>query len=327
MSSAQLASAPGEVSPLRVAVLGAGAMGAFVGGCLASSGVPVTLLDVNAAHVAAINAHGLRMTTDAGEQVVHPRALHPEQLDDTPDLLIVLTKQPHTRAALASIARWLGPETWVLTLQNGLGNQELIEEVVARDRIVLGVTTYPADLLGPGHVGSHGEGEIRLMTADGVSRPIADQIATLLNDAGQFALVDEKLTVAIWSKVAFNCAMNGICAVTGVTVGQLGANPAGRQLALAIAGEVVAVAAKAGVAVDVGKVRATVEHALRTHVNHRPSMLQDMLAGRPTEIGSINGAVLAVAQRVGQPAPLVGALDTLVRLAESRSAIAGAKTG
>ena len=304
----------------RVAVLGAGAMGSFVGGGLCLGGAAVTLLDVDAAHIEAVNGAGLRMTTDGGEQVVHPAAMRPEQLRDHPDLVVVLTKQPHTRAALAAMRDALAGGCWVLTLQNGLGNQEIIEEVVPRERILLGVTTYPADLLGPGHVGSHGEGEIRLMTADGVDRPIAAAIAGLLTAGGQRTVVDPELAVAIWSKVAFNCAMNSICAVTGCRVGELGANPDGRALALAMADEAVAVAQKAGIAVDGAKVRATVEHALDTHLAHKPSMLQDVLAGRPTEIASINGAVAAVAARVGHPVPQIEALQVLVKLIESQAA-------
>ena len=304
----------------RVAVLGAGAMGSFVGGGLCLGGADVTLLDVDAAHIEAVNRSGLRVTTDAGEQVVHPAAMRPDQLRQSPDLVVVLTKQPHTRAALAAMRAVLDAGCWVLTLQNGLGNQEIIEEVVPRERILLGVTTYPADLIGPGHVGSHGAGEIRLMTADGVERPVAAAIAGLLSAGGQHAVVDPQLAVAIWSKVAFNCAMNGICAVSGCRVGELGAHPEGRALALDMADEVVAVANKAGIAVDGAKVRATVEHALDTHLAHKPSTLQDVLAGRPTEIASINGAVAAVAARVGQPAPLVSALYALVRLVESRAA-------
>ena len=307
------------VKPLSFAVLGSGAMGSFAGGCLSAAGAGVTLLDVDDGHIAAINQSGLRITTDAADRVVHPSAMRPEELREAPDVVIVLTKQPNTRAALAAIAPVLASGCWVLTLQNGLGNQEIIEEFVPRERILLGVTTYPADLLGPGHVGSHGEGEINLMTADGVDRPIAHQLAEALAASGQKAIVDPQLAVAIWSKVAFNCAMNGICAVTGCRVGQLGANPAARSLALQIASEVVAVAQKAGIPLDDSKVRATVEHAMDTQLAHKPSMLQDMLAGRPTEIASINGAVIAVAARLGQEVPLTSALYALVRLAEQRN--------
>jgi 2-dehydropantoate 2-reductase len=300
----------------HVAVLGAGAMGSFVGGCIAGLGGRVTLLDIDAAHIAAIVRDGLRMSTDAGEHVVRPAAMRPEELDAPPDLLIVLTKQPHTAAALDAVRPAIGPSTWVLTLQNGLGNHEAIERLVPLARILLGVTTYPADLLGPGHVGSHGEGQIRLMTADGIARPIASRIAAMLAASGQDCVVDPDLAAAIWSKVAFNAALNSICGVTGCMVGQVGASPAGRQLAIEVAAEVVAVANKAGIGVDGAKVRATLEHAMDTHLTHRPSMLQDILAGRATEIGAINGAVMAVAERVAQPAPRTAALLALVRLVE-----------
>jgi 2-dehydropantoate 2-reductase len=305
--------------PFGIAVLGAGAMGSFVGGCLAGV-ADVTLLDVNEAHMEAVSQNGLRMDTDAGTSTVYPAAMRPEALATPPDLLIVLTKQPHTLTALAAVQPCLSPETWVLTLQNGLGNQELIERFIPKERILLGVTTYPADLLGPGHVGSHGEGQVRMMTADGVHRPIVDEIAALFVASGQDCLVDPDLTVAIWSKVAFNAALNSMCGVTGCRVGQVGANPAGRQLAIDVAAEVVAVANKAGIKVDGAKVRATLEHAMDTHLSHKPSMLQDMLAGRATEIGAINGAVVAVAERIGQPAPRTAALLALIRLAEDRRA-------
>jgi 2-dehydropantoate 2-reductase len=304
----------------HIAVLGAGAMGSFVGGSLVVPGRRVTLLDVNVAHVAAIVSDGLHVSTDAGERVVRPSAMRPDELDAVPDLLIVLTKQPYTVAALEMVVPRIGESTWVLTLQNGLGNQELIERFIPRERILIGITTYPADLQGPGRVASHGEGQLRLMTADGVRRPVADAIAAAFAAVGQDCVVDPDLAAAVWAKVAFNCALNSICGVTGCMVGQVGKNPAGRQLAIEVAAEVVAVANKAGIATDGAKVRMTLEHAMDTHLTHKPSLLQDMLAGRATEIGSINGAVVAIAERVGCPVPRTAALLALVRLAEQQRA-------
>ena len=295
-------------------------MGSFVGGCLAGAGAAVTLLDVNDAHLAAVRTTGLRVTTDAADRVVHPAAMRPEQVTEPFDLVIVLTKQPHTQAALQALGAGLGEQTWVLTLQNGLGNLELIEAVVPRPRLLLGVTTYPAEWNGPGHVSSHGQGEIRLFTSDGTHRPVVDELAARLSAAGQRAVADPDIWLAIWSKVAFNCAMNSLCAVTGCFVGQVATSKEGRRLALDIAAEVVAVAKVAGVPVDGEKVRATLEHAMDTHGSHRPSMLQDMLARRPTEIAALNGAVMAVAERLGQPAPRTEALYALVRLVEARVA-------
>jgi 2-dehydropantoate 2-reductase len=295
-------------------------MGCFVGGCLSATGAAVVLLDVNEVHMAAIRDQGLHLTRDGRISTIRLAVMRPEQLDTAPDLVIVLTKQMHTSAALSALSTPLLAQSWVLTLQNGLGNRELIENFVPAERILLGVTTYPADLSGPGRVASHGGGLVRLMTADGMTRPITDRIVALFNAAGQDCVADPDVQVAIWEKVAFNAALNSICGVTGCLVGQLAAIPQARHLAHAIAAEVVAVARKVGVKADGERVRDAVDHAMVAHAGHKPSMLQDLLAGRPTEIAAINGAVAGAAARIGQPAPLTEALMALIRLCELRRA-------
>ncbi len=278
------------------------------------------MLDVDMQHVQAIRASGLHITTDRGTRTVKPSAMRPEELAVAPDLLIVLTKQPQTVAALASVRPDLLAHSWVLTLQNGLGNVELIERFVPVDRLLVGVTTYPADLLGPGRVASHGEGQVRLMTADGVARPIAGQVEALFNSSGLNCRLDTELQAAIWAKVAFNAALNTICAVTGCRVGQVAETSEARQLALDVASEVAGVATQIGIDVPGDVVRDAVAHALDVHRMHKPSMLQDLLAGRPTEIAAINGAVVAAAERVGLDVPLTRTLFALVRLSERRRA-------
>ena len=307
------------VAPMRVAILGAGAMGSLVGACLSDAGADTTLLDVNEAHLDAIRRDGLHITTDSGERIVRLAACRPDALAVSPDLLVVLTKQPHTAAALASVRPRLSPRCWVLTLQNGLGNQELIARALSPAQIMLGVTTYPADLNGPGHVSSHGAGLVRLMSADGVHRPIQDEVAALFVAGGMACVVDPAVAVAIWAKVAFNAALNSICGVTGALVGQVAAVPEASRLALDVAAEVVAVANAAGIPVDGSEVRVAIEDAMVQHAAHKPSMLQDLLAGRLTEIGSINGAVVEIADRIGQPVPLTRALLALVRVVEGRA--------
>jgi 2-dehydropantoate 2-reductase len=293
-------------------------MGCFVGGCLASTGATVVLLDVNEDHMAAIRDHGLHMTRDGRTSIISLPVMRPEQLQTAPDLVIVLTKQMHTAAALSALGPYRLAQSWVLTLQNGLGNCELIQRHLPRERILLGVTTYPADLSAPGRVASHGGGLVRLMTADGVVRPVIAEIVALFNAAGQDCLADPDVQVAIWEKVAFNAALNSICGVTGCRVGQVAAMPQARQLVHAVAAEVVAVAVHVGIGVDAARIHDAVEHAMLAHAQHKPSMLQDLLAGRPTEIAAINGAVVAAATRAGQSAPLTEALLTLIRLCEVR---------
>ncbi|MGS0893691.1 ketopantoate reductase family protein [Burkholderia stagnalis] len=310
---------------MKIAILGAGAMGSLFGGLLAESGEAVTLIDVNDAHLDAIRRDGLCIDNARGER--HVRALHavrPEaaQADasaDAPfDLLIVFTKSLHTRDALHGVRALLTPDTHVLTLQNGLGNVETLNAFVPLDRILVGVTTWPADLAGPGHVRSHGAGAIRMMTADGAARPFASSVADALSRAGLACALDADVWAAIWEKVAFNAALNTLCAVTGCTVDQLARHHDGPWLALAIAAETAEVARAKGIAVDGARIARHVEHAIDAHRGHRPSMLQDVLAGRRTEIDAISGKVVAAARETGVAVPHVETLLALVRLIDAR---------
>ncbi len=279
-------------------------MGSLFGGLLAEQGHDVTLVDVNAAHLQAIQSQGLRLHNDRGERNIRAlRACRPEQAEGQPDLVLVFTKTLHTASALAGVARLIGPQTYVLSLQNGLGNVEVIGQHVSAERILIGVTTWPADLVGPGHVHSHGQGVVRLMSADGQDRPFVATVAQALDEAGLACTADAAVWTAIWEKVAFNAALNSICTATQCTVDQLGAIEDGRALAFAVVDEVLAVAQAQGIAVHADACKARVADAIARHVGRKPSMLQDLLAGRPTEIGLINGAVLAAAVTFGVPLP------------------------
>ena len=304
--------------PMKIAILGAGAMGSLFGGLLAEADQHVTLLDINDAHLHAIAAHGLRLETDTGDRHVRNlQALRPGDATDVPDLVIVFTKSMHTRTALASVRHLMGESTHVLTLQNGLGNVEALASLVPRPRIFVGVTTWPADLAGPGHVRSHGAGVIRLMSADGERPPILARVVDALSAAGLNCQADDNVWGAVWEKVAFNAALNPLCTVLNQPVDALSAVEDGPALALTIVDEVLAVARASGINVDAAKVSDNVRHAIVAHRGHKPSMLQDVLAGRPTEIESINGAVVATARRHGVPVPHTETLMQLVRLVQA----------
>lgn len=308
---------------MKISVLGAGAMGSFFGGLLAEQGNDVTLLDINEAHLAAIRKQGLLLSTDGHRRSIGNLTVsRPQDSTSTPDLLVVFTKSLHTRAALASIRHIVGAHTSVLSLQNGLGNVEMIGEYVPSHQIVIGVTTWPADLVGPGEVSSHGQGKIRLMSADGVARPTVDAVAAVLDAAGLHCVVDVDVWTAIWEKVAFNAALNSLCSVTGCTVDGIAAVPGGPRLAAAIVTEVLAVAAAKGIATNVDGCIENVNFAIAKHTGHKPSMLQDILAGRQTEIEGINGAVVAAAHEMKVPVPHTETLLELVRLVQARAVAA-----
>jgi 2-dehydropantoate 2-reductase len=305
---------------MKISIVGAGAMGSLFGGLLAESGHAVTLIDVNDAHIGAIHANGLRLATDSGDrQIKTLRICRPEQATEQPELLLVFTKTLHTGVALRGVRHLIGPDVHVLSLQNGLGNVETIAEFVLPQRILIGVTTWPADLVAPGHVQSHGNGVVRLMAADGDARPVVSQVSEALAQAGLRCTTDSTVWAAIWEKVAFNAALNSLCAVTGCSVDQLGAVPDGKRLADAIVTEVLSVAQHLDIAVDPARCQAAVAGAMAQHKGHKPSMLQDILAGRPTEIEAINGAVVAAAGRLHLKLPTTETLLALVRLAQVRA--------
>ncbi|MDT4832526.1 2-dehydropantoate 2-reductase [compost metagenome] len=305
---------------MNISILGAGAMGSLFGGLLAESGQQVTLLDIDDRHLSAIRQQGLRLVTDEGDRRVRAlTACRPEQASGHPDLLLVFTKTLHTEQALASVAQHLAAHTRVLSLQNGLGNAETLCRHVAPEQVMIGMTTWPADLHGPGHVESHGPGVVRAFSTDSVERPACAEVVAMLDAAGLRCTAAADVWTTIWEKVAFNAALNSLCAVTGCAVGQLAAVPQGPELARAVVQEVLSVARAEGIAVDVQRCLASVADAMARHRTHKPSMLQDVLAGRPTEIGSINGEVAARARRAGIPVPCTEMLLGLLRLVEARA--------
>lgn len=303
---------------MRITILGAGAMGSLFGGLLAEHGHDVELLDVNPTHIEQVRRHGLTVETDGhGSRVVRLPISRPEAAASRPDWLILFTKTLHTQGAMEAVRHVLHDQVLVLTLQNGLGNAERVARFLPMSRIAVGVTTVPADMTGPGHVHSHGGGKNRMMMADGRSTEALQMLVDALTQAGLPSALDPTVQGAIWQKAAFNAALNTVCAVTCATVGQVGRQPQARELAHDIATEVLNVARANGLEVDAKGLHETLDHALDHHLQHKPSMLQDLLAGRPTEVDAINGEVLRVARWLGIEAPRTQALDALTRLREA----------
>jgi 2-dehydropantoate 2-reductase len=310
---------------MRVAVVGAGAMGCLFGGLLWHSGAEVVLVDVSKAQIEALNREGLRLERDGETVCLRVPAAYAHEVSVPPDLVVVFTKTVHTASAMESATHMLGEATLVLSLQNGLGNDLVIERFHPRSRIVQGITTFPADLVAPGCVRSLGPGVTRIMWADGVRRDGLEEVRAALDRAGLNCAISEEVQVAIWEKVAFNVALNSLAAVLRVPVGPLGDSEEARSLARRMVEEVVSVAQRKGIGARLEQVLATVESALAAHRSHKPSMLQDVLAGRATEIDALNGAVAREAASLGMSVPVTETLDLLVKAAEGARASGGSE--
>jgi 2-dehydropantoate 2-reductase len=303
---------------LNILVIGSGAMGSLFGGRLALAGHAVSLIDVWQEHLEAINAQGLTLNLNGETHVVHCAAAHPEDFAGGPvDFALLFTKSYQSRAALAAVARFIGTGTPVVTLQNGLGNVETIAEWIAQEQIIAGTTTFPSVLEGPGKITSSGGGNTRLMTVSGQRTQSLEQIASTLNRAGLHCEIDENVEASIWEKIAFNAALNALTTITRAPVKVIADSEHGRDLAGKVVGEVLQVARAKGIPVNGDAVRASVEMALREHREHKPSMLQDLLAGRRTEVDAINGAVVRQAAQLNIRVPVTETLWRLVKLIES----------
>ncbi|MCS6880741.1 MAG: 2-dehydropantoate 2-reductase [Oscillochloridaceae bacterium] len=299
---------------MRVALIGAGALGGVIGFYL-STVADVVLVDPWAEHVAAIAAHGLRCERDGVETIRRVHAVSDPALAGRVEAALVLVKSRQTPWA-AEAARTALTDTGVAyTLQNGLGNREILAEALGEERAGQGVTSLGGTLLGPGRVRHAGMGPTLFGAAP--DRTMAGALADLFSQAGLPAEVREDVTGLVWGKLIVNAGINALTALLRVPNGALVETSAARELLAAAAREAADVAAALGVRLPYAD---PVEHALevaRATAANRSSTLQDVLRGAPTEIGAINGAVAREGARLGVPTPVNALLASLIEALEA----------
>ncbi|WP_343071050.1 ketopantoate reductase family protein [Novosphingobium jiangmenense] len=298
----------------RVVVVGAGAMGCLFAARLAHAGSMVTVVDVDQARLDHISAEGIRLHDEFGERTIRVAA-STAQAAPSADLVLLFTKAVHSRSAIASVAHLADGNACALTLQNGLGNAEALAEVFAPEKVLLGVTDWPADLAPPNGVSAHGTGHVWLGALNPASAPAANAVVELLDAARMSAQHDTQVLEAIWEKAAFNAALNALSTILNTPVGGLD-TPDGRRIATAVIDETIAVALTRNIAMNRERLLAKMDFALANHKAHKPSMLQDRLAGRATEIEAINGQIVLAAREAGIAAPVTETLAALVRMGE-----------
>ncbi len=303
---------------MKTAIVGAGAMGCLFGGLLAEAGVEVWLVDVRPEPVAALRDRGLVVERGGQRRTVRVAATADPAEVGGAQLVIVLVKAVHTPAAARTAAGIAGKDGLVLTLQNGMGNAEVLARTVSSDRVLAGTTAHGATLLGPGAIRHAGSGPTVLGPWAGADAARAERVAALLRSAGIEAEAVDDPRPALWHKLLVNVGINAITALTGVRNGQLLDLVQTRDLVAAAVTEAAAVARRAGVAVDGDPVDRVLAIARATAEN-RSSMGQDVDAGRPTEIAAINGFVVSEADRLGVPAPVNRTLAALVETLQAHA--------
>lgn len=288
---------------MRIVVMGAGAIGSWLGALLSKHGHDVTLV-AREEHAAIVNAMGLRVSGKT-ELEARPKAVREASEAAVPDLLLLTVKSYDTEKAIQQARPLIGEQTLVMSVQNGLGNVERISRHIDPRRVLAAVTSHGVTFVEPGHVRHAGAGYFLVGSPSG-QHETATRIAKLFAETGLEVHPTDNVVGELWAKVIVNASINPITAITGLTNGHLVTNASLRELMQRAGEEALDVARAEGVDLppDDMLVRARIV-AEMTEFN-KSSMLQDIERGRQTEVDSISGEII---QR-----GLVHAIDTPVTL-------------
>ncbi len=297
---------------MRVCIVGCGALGSVIGAHLALLGdVEVYAYDVSTEHVRAIREGGLQIS-GAADFGVRVRAT--SEVRDIPpcDFGIFATKSPHTRAAVEQTARIFENAIAACSVQNGLGNEEIIAERVKH--VIRGATTMAAHSRGPGHAGFEFYSELWIgpFEPSGTSYGSVEQLANLMNRSGLRVVPLRDARGAQWTKLIFNSAANPVGALTRLHHGAAAHFAPSAALYEALLREGESLAKALGISLH-GDPRTMMAEGARAPGKRNVSMLLDVLGRRPTEVDFINGAIADLGEKLGVPVPLNRAMWQLLK--------------
>ena len=300
---------------MKIVIMGAGAMGSLFGGHLARSEEEVWLVGNRKEKIDAILSVGLTIEKNEKTQIIRVNATSDVASVGKADLVIFFIKTYQTEKAVSNALVLQKEDTTFLTLQNGLGNEDVICKKVNRSNVMLGVTNHGATLIRPGYIRHAGWGKTYIGELDGKITDRAAHIAQIFSDVGIETKVSPHIHDLVWNKLLTNVGINALTALTGLKNGQLLDYPETLRLMEALVSEASEVARKKGIQIEenpIDKVKAIAEATRK----NRSSMGQDFDYRRRTEIDAINGVVVREAERLGISAPYNQMITDLVKVIE-----------
>jgi 2-dehydropantoate 2-reductase len=300
---------------MKILICGAGAMGSLFGAMLTQAGHEVWLTSHWEAHIAAIRATGLELHMLDGtvQQISLPILAPSEPLPTDIQVAFISVKSRQTAIAAQQAALALAPDGIAITMQNGVGNLEVLAEIVGQQRAFLGVTSHGATLSAPGVVRHTGRGTT--MVAIEPDDTKAKLLAELLTGAGFATTLESNIEVVLWRKLVVNVGINALTALLNVPNGTLVENGAAQAILREAIAEATYVAHAKGIALPDDGAERALEVAQRTATNIS-SMLADIRRGVETEIDVMNGAVVREGERLGIDMPVNRTLTRLVHALE-----------
>jgi 2-dehydropantoate 2-reductase len=299
---------------MKVVIVGAGAMGCLFATLLHRAGVEACLLERSDESVEAISHHGILLEDNADTHAVKGISITQNAASiGHAEYVMFLVKAFDTEQAAVSVAPCVGPGTVIVTLQNGIGNVERLSEDFPLQSILAGTTAHGATLLGPGHVRHAGSGETLISSLRLKDRTLSIELCHVFEMAGIKTRIVDDMQMLLWGKLLVNIGINPLAAVLDINNGRLLDFENVRHIMRAAVREGVAVAAAKDIFFNLDEQVSRVEDICRATQNNICSMLQDLRAGRKTEIDYLNGAVMREARALRVPVPVNSMLTDLVR--------------
>ncbi|MGI9425324.1 MAG: ketopantoate reductase family protein [Hyphomicrobiaceae bacterium] len=304
---------------MKIAIIGTGAMGSVYAALLADNGGhDVWAVDSWQDHVDAMRTNGLRVEGASGDRTVKLNATSDPSDVHGAELVIIATKYHGVGDAAQSALKMAAPEAPILTIQNGLGSADIVADVVGSDRIMIGVVGgFGASMKGPGHAHHNGMEFLRLGEMDGGMTDRLESVAETWRSGGFKVLTFDDIHKMIWEKLICNCTYSGICALTGLRLREVQANPNAWSIASQCALEAANVARAKGIELEFDDPVAYVRRFGEKIPDARPSMLLDHMAGRRAEVDNINGAIPREGAKVGVATPVNSMITAMLKAKES----------
>lgn len=302
---------------MKIVIVGPGAMGCLLAAFLSKSKEEIWILDYKKERAEKIAQSGITLENAPGIIQAKPKCSSSANNIGLADLVILCVKSYDTKKAILEVKTLVGENTSVLTLQNGIGNIEIIAEVVGNDRTIAGVTNLGVTLTDTGKTKLGGKGETVIGRLDGKMTVIMRSIREIFNKAGLETKISRDIKGLLWSKLIINVGINALTAITRLNNGRLMEFEGTRRIMREAVTEAIRIAKRKRIKLTSDDPLAKVEAVSEATSNNTSSMLQDILHGKRTEIDFINGVIVRLGQELRIPVPVNQMLVDLVKTIES----------
>lgn len=302
---------------MKIAIVGPGAIGCLFAYFLSKSKEEIWLLDKNPERAKKLKNNGIRIEGISGTGLAKVNVTsEPKEIGLT-ELIFITVKSYDTKEAIKNAKPIISKESLVLTIQNGLGNTEIISEIVDQDRVLGGITNQGATLLDTGCIKHAGKGETVIGRLDNKISSELRSIRELFNKVGIETRLSKDIKSLIWSKLIINAGINGLTAITRLNNGRLIEFETTRKILREAVNEAIRVAKKKRIKLAYDDPLSKVEAVCEATSGNISSMLQDVLKEKRTEIDFINGAIVRQAEAIDVPVPVNTVITNLIKAIES----------